>query len=291
MTAVPIRQILDAAFASRYAVAAINVVDDLTMEAVLAAAEELESPVIVQTSLNTVRSMGARSLSGLWHVRANEVQVPVSLHLDHCPDRQWITACLQAGWNSVLFDGSELPVDENICQTKEVVVEAARYGASVEGEIETVLGVEDGVGSDAAGEMHPVEVSAHFIAETGVYSFAPAVGTSHGLYTSAPALKPERLSALVQECPIPMVLHGGTGLTESQFSDLISRGCAKVNISTALRIAFADGARDYLAAHPDEQDPSSLLSHVRAAVKAMAARHIEMFGSAGRGRRTAALAF
>ena len=96
----------------------------------------------------------------MWRARADEVPVPVSLHLDHCPDREWITICLEAGWNSVLFDGSQLDVAENTRQTIEVVAEAERHGAQVEGEIESVLGVEDGVGSDEAGEVHPVEVSA-----------------------------------------------------------------------------------------------------------------------------------
>jgi ketose-bisphosphate aldolase len=282
MAVVPIRRILDAAFADRYGVAAINVVDDLSLEAVLAAATELDSPLIVQTSLKTVKSIGAKPLYSMWRARADDVPVPVSLHLDHCPDREWIRICLNAGWNSVLFDGSHLDVAENTRQTIEVVAEAERFGAQVEGEIESVLGVEDGVGSDDAAEIHPVEVSARFIEETGVYSFAPAIGTAHGLYKSAPELKPERVTELVELHPIPMVLHGGTGLTEAQFTNLISRGCAKVNISTALKIAFVDAHREYLEANPGKHDPPSMLSHVRAAVKQMAEYHIGMFGSAGR---------
>src|SRR5580700_6838631 len=282
MAVVPIRRILDAAFADRYGVAAINVVDDLTLEAVLAAATDLDSPLIVQTSLKTVKSIGAKPLYTMWRARADEVPVPVSLHLDHCPDREWISICLQTGWNSVLFDGSHLDVAENTRQTIEVVTEAERHGAQVEGEIESVLGVEDGVGSDEAGEVHPVEVSARFIEQTGVYSFAPAIGTAHGLYKKSPELKPERVTELVELHPIPLVLHGGTGLTEAQFTDLISRGCAKVNISTALKIAFVDAHREYLEANPGKHDPPSMLSHVRAAVKQMAEYHIGMFGSAGR---------
>ncbi len=284
MPAVALREILDPAFAGRYGVAAINVVDDLTLDAVLDAATELESPLIVQTSLKTVKSIGARALFSIWRARANEVPVPVALHLDHCPDRQWITTCLQEGWNSVLFDGSTLDVAENTRQTIEVVAEAERYGAQVEGEIESVLGVEDGIGSDEAGNVHPVEVSARFIEETGVYCFAPAIGTAHGLYKRAPELRPERVTEIVERHPIPMVLHGGTGLSEAQFIDLIARGCAKVNISTALKIAFVDAHREYLDANPGKHDPPALLSHVKQAVKQMALYHIGMFGSAGRAR-------
>jgi fructose-bisphosphate aldolase class II len=280
------REILDRAFAERYGVAAINVVDDLTLEAVLAAASELEAPLIVQTSVKTVKSIGAQPFYAMWRARADEVPVPVTLHLDHCPDREWISTCLRTGWNSVLFDGSELDVAENTRQTVEVVAEADDYGAQVEGEIESVLGVEDGVGSDEAGTVHPVEVSAQFIAATGVYSFAPAIGTAHGLYKAEPKLTPERVTELVEQHPIPMVLHGGTGLTEAQFSDLIARGCAKVNISTALKIAFVDAHREYLDANPGKHDPPSLLGHVRTAVKEMAEYHIRTFGSAGRARAT-----
>src|SRR5215475_580470 len=123
MPVVPMRDILDPAFADRYGVAAINIVDDLSLEAVLAAATELEAPLIVQTSLKTVKSMGATALYGIWRARADRVPIPVSLHLDHCPDRAWITTCLQAGWNSVLFDASALDVEENTRQTIEVVAE------------------------------------------------------------------------------------------------------------------------------------------------------------------------
>lgn len=282
MPAVAIDRILDPAFDERYGVAAFNIVDDLTLEAVLAAATELDSPVIVQTSLKTVRAVGATVLYKLFRAMADETPIPVTLHLDHCPDRTWITTCLETGWNSVLFDGSHLAIDENTRQTAEVVAEARRHGAHVEGEIETVRGVEDDVGSDDAGLVHPVAVSSEFIEVTGIYSFAPAVGTAHGLYAREPKLMPERVSELVALHPVPMVLHGGTGLAEAQFRDLIARGCAKVNISTALKIAFVDGHREYLAENPKKQDPPALLAHVRERVKQMAVRHLEIFGSAGK---------
>jgi fructose-bisphosphate aldolase class II len=163
-----------------------------------------------------------------------------------------------------------------------VVAEAREHGALVEGEIESVLGVEDDVGSDEAGEIHPIEVSSRFIEATGVYAFAPAVGTAHGLYAAEPALTPERVSELVELQPIPMVLHGGTGLSPEQFQDCIARGCAKVNISTALKIAFVDAHRQWLDENPAKKDPPSLFKHVRAAVKDMASEHIRIFGSAGK---------
>jgi ketose-bisphosphate aldolase len=290
MPVVPMRAILDPAFAERYGVAAINVVDDLSLEAVLAAAADLDAPLIVQTSLKTVKSMGARQFMAIWRARTEDLPVPVTLHLDHCPEREWISICLREGWNSVLFDGSELDVAENTRQTIEVVAEAEGYGAQVEGEIESVTGVEDGIGSDEAADIHPTEVSVEFIAATGIYSFAPAIGTAHGLYKAEPKLMPERVTEIVERHPIPQVLHGGTGLTEAQFTDLIARGCAKVNISTALKIAFVDAHREYLDANPGKHDPPKLLAHVRAAVKEMAEQHIRIFGSAGRASATTSAA-
>src|SRR4051812_23000644 len=117
MPVVPMREILDRAFSERYGVAAINVVDDLTLEAVLAAATDLQAPLIVQTSLKTVKAIGADAFYASWRVRAEAAPVPVTLHLDHCPDREWVSTCLPTGWNSVLFDGSELDVAENTRQT------------------------------------------------------------------------------------------------------------------------------------------------------------------------------
>jgi ketose-bisphosphate aldolase len=283
-----LRDILDPAFEERYGVAAFNVVNDVSLQAVIDAATELESPLIAQTSVKTVKSFGANVLYQMFRAMADEAPVPIALHLDHCPEREWATTCLQTGWNSVLFDGSHLDIEENTRQTAEVVEEARGYGADVEGEIESVRGVEDDVGSDEAGEVHPVEVSLKFIEDTGVYAFAPAIGTAHGLYAGSPNLTPERVTEMVEQRSIPMVLHGGTGLAPGQFQDLIARGCAKVNISTALKIAFVKAHREYLDANPSKHDPPALLKHVGEAVKAMAIEHMRIFGSAGKARTAVA---
>jgi fructose-bisphosphate aldolase class II len=279
---VPLKEILDRAFAERYGVAAFNVVNDLSLEAVIAAAEEVRSPLIVQTSVKTVKSIGAPVLYGMFRSMAEPATVPVTLHLDHCPDREVLTTCLETGWNSVLFDGSALPVEENTRQTVEVVAEARRHGAHVEGEIEGVRGVEDDVGSDEEGEIHPLEEAVAFLETTGVDCFAPGIGTAHGVYDTEPELNPQRVTDLVERVPIPMVLHGGTGLSESAFTDLIARGCAKVNISTALKVTYVDSTRAFLEANPAKYDPPSLFRDQRAAVKEMAERHLTLFGSAGK---------
>ena len=118
------RDILDPAFQERYGVAAFNVVDGVSLQAVIDAATELDSPLIVQTSVKTVKSIGAKPLYAMFRSMADEAPVPITLHLDHCPEREWATTCLETGWNSVLFDGSHLDIDENTRQTAEVVEEA-----------------------------------------------------------------------------------------------------------------------------------------------------------------------
>ncbi len=276
------RTMVAEAMQNGYAVPAINIVNQLTMEAVLAAAQELRSPMIVQTSVKTVRSLGLPILKAMWDSTSATVDVPVALHLDHCPDREVISACLAAGWDSVLFDAHELSVEENERQCIEVVAEARRYGADVEGEIEGITGVEDGIGSDDEGPTQALDVAVGFIERTGVDIFAPAIGNAHGMYAARPRLDHQRISDLVEASGIPMALHGGTGLSPDQFSDLIARGCAKVNVSTALKIAFMEANRAYLAEHPDAADPPALFAHVREAVMEMARTHIRLFGAVGK---------
>ncbi len=284
MPVVPLKQIVDGAFAERYGVAAINVVNDLTMEAVLAAAVAEHAPVIIQTSVKTVRSIGLDLLFAMWREMTAGIEVPVSLHLDHCPDREVLSACLRKGWNSVLFDASRLPVEENQRQTVEVVAEARSYGAHVEGEIESITGVEDGIGSDEAAQRQSLPVALEFIRATGVDVFAPAIGNAHGVYRAEPKLDAQRVSDIVAAQPVPIALHGGTGMTDAQFTDLIARGCAKVNISTALKVVFMKSSLDYLrqAEERDSWDPPSLFGATRAAVTQMAADHMRRFGSAGK---------
>jgi len=279
-----LKDVVDRAFAKRYGVPAINIVNDLTMEAVLAGAAEAHSPIIVQTSVKTVRSIGSEVLFGMWSAMTAGIDVPVVLHLDHCPDRAVITECLKRGWNSVLFDASALPVEENQRQTIEVVREAREYGAHVEGEIESITGVEDGIGSDTASARQTLEVSLRFIEATGVDVFAPAIGNAHGLYKRAPVLDFQRVSDIVEAHPIPIALHGGSGMTAEQFSDLISRGCAKVNISTALKIAYMKSNLSFLrdAETRDKWDPPSLFAHVRNDILALTRDLAEQFGSAGK---------
>lgn len=284
MGVVPLTEILSGAFDERYGVPAINVFNDLTLEAVLAAAVEKASPLIVQTSVKTVKSVGGDVLWAMWTAMTAGIEVPVTLHLDHCPEREVITECLGLGWNSVLFDASKLPVEENMRQTVEVVAEARRHGAAVEGEIESITGVEDDIGSDTAAEQQELAVALEFLRTTGVDVFAPAIGNAHGSYKKAPVLDAQRVSDLVAAYPVPIALHGGSGLSDEQFRDLIARGCAKVNISTALKERFMKSGLAFLESAQQRQkwDPPSLFRSVRQDVIEMTGSLMTLFGSAGR---------
>jgi fructose-bisphosphate aldolase class II len=284
MAVVSLKEIVDSAFAERYGVPAINILNDLTLENVLAGAVEARSPVIVQTSVKTVKSIGAEVLYAMWTSMTAGIDVPVTLHLDHCPDRAVITECLRIGWNSVLFDASELPVEENLRQTIEVVAEARRCGAHVEGEIEAITGVEDGHGSDLEGRRQTVDVSLDFIRRTGVDVFAPSIGNAHGVYKSAPVLDFQRVTDIVDAQPIPIALHGGSGMSDAQFQDLIARGCAKVNISTSLKMLYMQSSLANLqkAEAADKWDPPTLFASVASDVRGLVTGLATTFGSAGK---------
>lgn len=284
MPVVSLKEIVDRAFDARYGVPAINIVNDLTLEAVLAGAVEARSPLIVQTSVKTVKSIGSDVLFAMWTAMTKDIPVPVTLHLDHCPERAVITECLERGWNSVLFDASTLTVEDNQRQTVEVVAEARRYGAHVEGEIEAIKGVEDGIGADTEPARQSLETAVGFIEATGVDVFAPSIGNAHGMYSATPELDFERVTDLVEATGVPIALHGGSGMTDAQFHDLIARGCAKVNISTALKIEFMTASLAFLkdAETAGKWDPPSLFADVRSHIVDLTTGLAETFGSAGK---------
>jgi len=282
MPVVPMQSILKDAFDKRYGVGAFNIVDWVTMDAVLAAAAETKSPVIVQVSVKTVKVMGAKLIKLMFAEMAGKVPIPATLHLDHCPDRAVIGQCIEAGWNSVLFDASKLTYEDNMAQTKAVVELAHKHGVAVEGELEAVKGVEDGVGDEYGSAVVALDKAVAFIRETRIDSFAPAIGTAHGLYKGAPKISFDRVSEIVAAEPIPVVVHGGTGLSDETFRELIRRGAPKINISTQLKITFADSFKNYLAEKPTEYDPLKLLGAVKKNLVAKVTEFMKIFGSEGK---------
>ena len=282
MPVMPMQEILRDAFTRRYGVGAFNVVNELTMQAVLAAAAETKSPVIIQVSVKTVKQLGARMIQQMFQDFARRVPIPAALHLDHCPDRAMIEECVAAGWNSVLFDASNLSYADNLAQTTAVVAFAHAHGVAVEGELEAVAGVEDDIGSDTEGFVVPLGQAVEFMRATGIDSFAPAIGTAHGVYRSEPKIDFQRVAQIVAAEPRPLVLHGGTGLKDEVIQELIRLGAVKVNISTQLKITYTEALRAHLAEHPTQHDPAKLHAVAQAKVQAMAAGYMRVFGSEGR---------
>lgn len=274
-------EIMDRAFEKRYGVAAFNTVDDITMQGVIRAAEQSRSPLIIQISVKTVKYWGADVVQHMFTDMATRAKVPIALHLDHCPDPNIARMCIDVGWNSVLFDGSGMTFEENQKITKDVVAYAKTKGVAVEGEVVGVGGVEDGMGSDEEGALPPIEKEIEFIADTGIYCYAPPIGTAHGFYKAEPKIRYDRMEYLVKKTNMPMVLHGGTGLNDEVYGRLIALGAAKVNISTALKKTYADGFKNYLEKNPTQYDPLKLIGAVQNDVTALAQHYFKLFGSEG----------
>ncbi|WP_066581606.1 class II fructose-bisphosphate aldolase [Cellulomonas timonensis] len=266
-----------------YAVAAVNILDDLSLRAAVDAAVVRSSPLIVQVSVKTVRSIGVELLTTMFRLAARDVPVPVSLHLDHCPDRDVISSVVAAGWSSVLFDASDRGLEQAEQETAEVVLQAHAAGCDVESEIENIVGVEDDIGSDESVHAYTVQTLAEVARRTGVDLLAPQLGTAHGLYTSAPVLLPERARELATLTDLPIVLHGGTGLADADFRAFIDAGVSKINISTGLKVAYMRAAQAATARAEEtgKWDPPTMFRDIHAAVQAEVAGRLDAFGSSG----------
>ena len=278
---VSMNDLLKPALKKRYGVAAFNIVNDASIRAVLQAAEELKAPVIVQVSVKTVNYWGAKMIQSTFADMARRISIPTCLHLDHCPDPNVISDCLDAGWNSVLYDGSGAGFDVCLEETKKIVKLAHQAGVSVEGEVEPVKGVEDGIGTDDDIPIIPLDQAVRFIKETEIDCFAPAIGTAHGTYKGEPDINFERVTEIINRVEIPLVLHGGTGLSKQVFKELINRGMAKVNISTQLKIELAESLHAYHIKNPKEYNPLKLIDASVDGIKYMAKNFIKIFGSVG----------
>lgn len=263
---------------------AFNILNHLTIAAVIEECEAARSPVIIQTSVATVKFYGVARLSALVRLEAERASVPVALHLDHCTEPELAKECVDNGWTSVMVDASRLPFAENVAVTRDVVEYAHARGVEVEGELGAIAGVEDHiVVADQAASLADVEQSREFVAKTGIDAFAPAIGTAHGLYKGEPKIDFERFKEIRAACGgVPLVVHGGTGLSVEVFHRLTEMGAAKINISTALKIAYTGGARDYLEANVGKENPLKMDRFILDRVRKTVRDHIDIFRSAGR---------
>ena len=273
-------KMLAAARKNGYAVAAFNCENMEMIQALIAAGEELNAPLILQTTPSTIRYASVDFFAAITVAAVKKSGIPVALHLDHGDSLELAQDAILAGYSSIMIDGSRLRLEENIAFTKKTVELCAKAGIPVEGELGRVGGKEDDISGDA-GYTDPEE-AIEFVNKTGVSSLAIGVGTAHGIYAVKPILNPDLISILKDMLPVPLVLHGASGLEDAVVQDCIARGISKVNIATELRIGYTQAVRRYLDNDPDCFDPKKYGVPGREAVKKIAMHHITVCGCNGR---------
>lgn len=283
MSIVNLADVMQPAAREGYAVAAFNIVNFQTAQAIIQAAEAIRSPLILQTSVSTVKAIGPEPLIHFLKDLAVNAKVPVAIHLDHCTDIDLALLCADLGWSSVMVDLSKLPFEENLRETARVAVYCHARGVSVEGELGAILGVEDQiVVSERDASLADPDLSVEYCRETKIDAFAPAIGTAHGLYKGVPKVEFDLLRTITERVECPTVVHGGTGLSDRAFRRCIENGASKINISTAVKIAWCQGMLSYLQAHSAENNPLKSDAAAMQAVAETAAAHMKLFGSENR---------
>ncbi|UCC98937.1 MAG: class II fructose-bisphosphate aldolase [Phycisphaerales bacterium] len=269
--------------AAGYAVGAFNILDYNSTKAVIEAAENVRSPVIIQTSAKTVVFWGCPAIIGWVRELARSSKVPIALHLDHCRDLGLIAECIEAGWTSVMIDASSKTFEENLALSRQVVEMARPKDVTVEAELGAIVGVEDDIHvREQDAHLAEPEQAIRFCKEVQPDCFAPAIGTAHGVYKGEPRIAYNRLEDIARRTTIPIALHGGTGLADDVFKKCIALGCAKVNISTQLKYAFIDGFVAYHNSHNAEYNPLKVIEAQFNALKADIIEKIGLFRCAGK---------
>ena len=280
MPLVTTKELLLKAQKSHYAVGAFNVENMEMIQAVVAAAEELNAPVIMQTTPSTLKYADADYFYANVKIAAQKAKVPVVMHLDHGNSFELAMKAYRVGYSSIMIDGSHEIFDENIRLTKSVVDVCHASGIPVEAELGKVGGKEDNL---EGGEGNPYTVPAEaveFVNATGVDSLAVAIGTAHGVYKGIPQLDVERHMEICEVASISLVLNGTSGVPDEIVKDCVRRGICKVNYATGLRMAFTKGIKGCMEKNPDIFDPKKYNSAGREEVKQYVMSKIKICGSA-----------
>ncbi|MEG0050984.1 MAG: class II fructose-1,6-bisphosphate aldolase [Terrisporobacter sp.] len=254
MELVTTKNIFKKAQEEKYAIGAFNVENMEMVMAVISAAEEMNSPVIMQTTPSTVKYAGLDYFLANVKVAASRANVPVVMHLDHGSSFELASEAFRSGYTSIMIDGSHGSFEDNIKISKAVVDMCKSSGIAVEAELGKVGGKEDDLDGGDGGFTDPLEAK-EFVERTGIDSLAVAIGTAHGMYKGEPKLDLDRLSQIKEVVSIPLVLHGGSGIPDAKVQESIKRGICKVNYATELRIAFTKGVTKYLEENKDTIDP------------------------------------
>ncbi|MBR0150331.1 MAG: class II fructose-bisphosphate aldolase [Synergistaceae bacterium] len=277
------RELLYDALRNNYAVGAFNVENMEMVIAVLKAAEETQSPVIMQTTPGTLKYAGADFFFANIKAAANRSKVPVVCHLDHGNSFGTAMTAFHTGYTSIMIDGSKLPFEENIALTK-LVVEVCHAGnIPVEAELGRVGGKEDGLDNTKSDNpfTDPKE-AAYFVERTGCDFLAVAVGTAHGIYKGTPQINFDVLKKIREVVDIPLVLHGTSGVPDNQVKECIRLGMSKVNYATDLRIAYTHGVKEYMKENPEGFDPKKYGACGIEEVRRYVAGRMKVLGSCGK---------
>lgn len=258
------------------AIPAFNIFNYISAKGVIDAANEMDTPIIIQTSTGTVKKFGIKQLYSLLNPIMKDSKVDIFLNLDHCTSLEFAKQCSDQGWDMVMFDGSKLPLEENIKQSREIAEYAEKLGVCVEGELGTIAGVEEDIAEDKE-EAATFEECVKYLKESKVHIFAPAVGTAHGVYHGIPKLNFELVHQIKEISEVPIVIHGGTGLADTDFKRFIKNGAGKINISTAIKQVYMDSMKEYLDNSISEYKPLDADSYVANAIKEVGKKHIKMF--------------
>ena len=264
-----------------YAVGAFNVENMEMVMAVIAAAEELRAPLMLQTTPSTVKYAGLDLYLANVKTAAERASVPVCMHLDHGDSFELAMRALRVGYSSIMIDGSHSVFEENIAVTKAVADACRPSGIPVEAELGKVGGKEDDLDGGNGGYTDPQEAK-EFAERTGIGSLAVAIGTAHGVYKGEPKLDLDRLAEIRKVVSIPLVLHGASGLSEEAVAESIKRGICKVNFATELRIAYTEGVKEFLGQNPDAFDPKKYGKTAMEHVKEIGKLRIRMCGCDGK---------
>ncbi len=280
MNLVPMKEILDKANKENYAVGGFNINNLEFLQGIIEAAEEVKSPLILQTSSGAIRYIGMDYVIGMVDAATKNVSIPVALHLDHGGSFEITMECIRRGYSSVMIDGSKKPFAENIELTRSVVKAAHSVGVSVEAELGKLGGAEDDVNVDEreATFTDPDE-AVEFVEKTGIDALAIAIGTAHGVYKGKPELDFDRLKEINSKIDIPLVLHGASGVPEEDVRKSVSMGINKVNVNTDFQQAFTAKVRELFAEKPDLYDPRKYCGPGREAIKEKVKEKIDMLGS------------
>lgn len=263
-----------------YAIGAFSAHNLETVQAILDAAEETRSPVMIQIGQRVINTHGIETIKRVFDAAIANYDIPVCIHLDHCHKFPQIAQAVRFGFDSVMFDGSQLEEHDNVCITKQVVKLGHALGLGVEGEIGKIGGTEDDLSVDEKDALiTTVEEAKAFVDATGVDYLAVSCGTAHGVYTQEPKLALERLAEIRLATGTPLVLHGGSGVPDDQVRKAISAGIAKVNVDTELRQAFFAGVKDFLSENPNDNTLALLMNTGKACMKKTVIEKIKLFGS------------